>query len=90
MFFVGLPHAAVTGVVDAFDLLILEILSKVSFNQTVGIQENNLNCRRLKRESLISQSDVQINIGLSYMNPSKKDNLQKYSQYIFQQIHFII
>jgi len=52
VFYVGLPHAAVTGVVDAFDLLILEILSKVNLNQTVGIQENDLNCRRLKCESL--------------------------------------
>ena len=85
MFYVGFPQAAVIGilVVGAFELLILEILSKINLNQTVGIQKNDLNCRRLKCESLISQSDVQINSGLSYMNPSKKDNLQKYGQYIF-------
>lgn len=90
MFYVGFPQAAVISIVDAFELLILEILSKVNLNQTVGIQNNDLNCRRLKCESLISQSDVQLSSELSHMNPSKKDNLQKYSQYIFQQIHFVI
>jgi len=90
VFYVGFPQAAVMSMVDTFELLILEVLSKVNLNQTVGIQKNDLNSRRLKCESLISQSDVQLNSGLSYMNPSKKDNLQKYSQYIFQQIHFII
>jgi len=90
VFYVGFPQAAVTGIVDAFELLILEILSKVILNQTVGIQKNDLNCRRLKCESLISQSDVRLNSGLSYMNHSKKDNLQKYIQYIFQHIHIII
>jgi len=90
VFYVGFPQAAVISIVDAFELLILEILSKVNLNQTVGIQNNDLNCRRLKCESLISQSDVQLSSELSHMNPSKKDNLQKYSQYIFQQIHFVI
>lgn len=76
MFYVGFPQAAVIGIVDAFKLLILEILSKISLNQTVGIQKNDLNCRRLKCESLMSRSDVQINSGLSHMNPSKKDSIK--------------
>jgi hypothetical protein len=46
----------------------LEILGKINLNQTFGIQKNYLNCRRLKCESLISQSDAQINSGLPYMN----------------------
>jgi hypothetical protein len=83
VFFVGFPQAADIGIVDAFELLILEILSKINLNQTVGIQKNDLNYRKLKCESLISQSCVQISIGLSYKNSSQKDNLQKYNQYIF-------
>jgi hypothetical protein len=56
VFYVGFPQAAVIGIVDDFELLILEILNKINLNQTVGIQKNDLNCRRLKYESLISQT----------------------------------
>jgi hypothetical protein len=81
VFYVGFPQAAVIGIVTAFELWILEIFCKINLDQTVGIHKNNLNRRRLKCESLISVRCT-TQQWISYLNPSEKDNLQKYIQWL--------